>query len=631
MLTIIKKMKAREWIALVLIVGLTVTQVWFTMMMVDRMADLIRAITYISYNKDPSQLPDQLQAAYAAYGSWKAFDDALQATIAAGANDEVTLAIAATVHSIANADISDIWLAGGAMLGVAGLASLIQVMIGICAAMIASSTATNLRREVNKKVSSFSLAEINRFSTASLITRSSNDIEQVQFSFLLMLRMVFAAPVTAIWAIAKVQATSLELTAVIGGAIAALIVVVITLMSLAIPRFKLSQKLVDRLNGVTRENLNGIRVIHAYNAEEYQEGKFKKANDDLTKLNLFTSRTLGLFSPFMTIIMDGLTLAIYWLGGHLINSNKLTYPTMSSFTMLAAQIIMSFMTLLMMFIMLPRALVSLRRIKEVLATEPSIIESKNPVQPTEVGTIEFQDVGFGYPDSEDKVIDHVTFKANQGDTIAIIGSTGCGKTTLINLMARLYDATSGKVLIDGVDVKDISFAELRKRIGFVPQKGVLFSGTVKSNIAFGASNATQEEIESAASIACADEFINAMDGGYDALISQGGKNVSGGQRQRLCIARAVATKPEIFIFDDSFSALDFKTDLRVRQNLKESQAHATKVIVAQRIGTIMEADLILVLEDGRVVGQGKHRDLLNDCAVYRDIALSQLTKEELGL
>ena len=287
--------------------------------------------------------------------------------------------------------------------------------------------------------------------------------------------------------------------------------------------------------------------------------------------------------------------------------------------------------LLMMFVMLPRALVSAKRISEVLHTEPSIVETKNPITPTEKGTIEFQDVGFGYPDADTKVIDHVTFKAKQGDTIAIVGSTGCGKTTLINLMARLYDATEGKVLIDGVDVKDISFSDLRSRIGFIPQKGVLFSGTVRSNIAFGCQNATDEEIKKAAEIACADEFIQEMDGGYDAPISQGGKNVSGGQRQRLCIARAVATNPEIMIFDDSFSALDFKTDLKVRRNLKESQASVTKVIVAQRIGTIMDADLILVLEYGHVVGQGTHKQLLQDCEVYRSIALSQLSKEELGL
>ncbi|MCR5490723.1 MAG: ABC transporter ATP-binding protein/permease [Bacilli bacterium] len=628
MLTILKKLRKRDWVVMAIIIGLTIMQVWFTMMMVDRMADLIQSITFISYNHDPSQLPDEMQAAFNMYGSWEAMDAAMQAAAAQGAIEQ---SVADTVHSIATANASDVWYAGGLMLGVAALSSLTQVLVGICAAFIASNLATNLRRAVNGKVSSFSLAEINRFSTASLITRSGNDIEQVQFSFLLVMRMVFAAPVTAIWAICKVQATSLELTAIIAAAVVALIVVVITLMTLAIPKFKISQKLVDRLNGVTRENINGIRVIHAYNAEGYQEGKFKKANDDLTKLNLFTGRVLGLFSPFMTIIMDGVTLGMYWLGGSLINANKLTYATMSSFTMLASQIIMSFMMLLMMFIMLPRALVSAKRISEVLHTEPSIVESKNPVTPTEKGTIEFDDVGFAYPDADTKVIEHVSFKAKQGDTVAIIGSTGCGKTTLINLMARLYDATEGTVKVDGVDVKDIGFKDLRNRIGFVPQKGVLFSGTVKSNIAFGAPTATQEDIEKAAQIACADEFIESMEGKYDAPISQGGKNVSGGQRQRLCIARAVATKPEILIFDDSFSALDFKTDLKVRRNLKESQEDATKVIVAQRIGTIMEADLILVLEEGQVVGQGKHKDLLRDCDVYRSIALSQLSKEELGL
>lgn len=628
--TILKGMKAREWISVAIIVGLTVLQVWFTMLMVDRMADLIQSITFISYNRDPSLLPDDLYAFYTSFGSWEAFDQAMQAQ-AASSTDPSIIAASATVHSIATASTADIWMAGGMMLGVAALSSLTQILIGVFAAVVASTTATSLRSQVNAKVSSFSLAEINRFSTPSLITRSSNDIEQVQFSFLLMLRMVFSAPVTVIWAICKVQATSLELTAIIGAAVIALIIVVAVLMVLAIPKFKTSQKLVDRLNGVTRENINGIRVIHAYNAEEYQEGKFKKANRDLAKLNLFTGRVIGLLSPFITIVMDGVTLGIYWFGGSLINGDRLTYATMSSFTMLATQIIMSFMMLLMMFVMLPRALVSAKRISEVLHTEPSIVETKNPITPTEKGTIEFQDVGFGYPDADTKVIDHVTFKAKQGDTIAIVGSTGCGKTTLINLMARLYDATEGKVLIDGVDVKDISFSDLRSRIGFIPQKGVLFSGTVRSNIAFGCQNATDEEIKKAAEIACADEFIQEMDGGYDAPISQGGKNVSGGQRQRLCIARAVATNPEIMIFDDSFSALDFKTDLKVRRNLKESQAAVTKVIVAQRIGTIMDADLILVLEYGHVVGQGTHKQLLQDCEVYHSIALSQLSKEELGL
>ena len=402
-------------------------------------------------------------------------------------------------------------------------------------------------------------------------------------------------------------------------------------MAAVLPKFKVSQRYIDRINGITRENLSGIRVVHAYNAEGYQEEKFKKANDDLTKLNLFTGRVIGLISPIMIILMDGITLAIYWLGAILINEGTMNYAEISSFTMLATQIIMSFMMLLMMFVMWPRASVSAKRLNEVLDTKPSIVDPANPVAPEKLGTVEFKDVTFYYPDGEEPALSSISFKANKGDTVAIIGPTGCGKTTLVNLLPRLYDVSEGEVLVDGVNVKEYSQHELRSRIGFVPQRGLLFSGTVRSNIAFGEKEISDEEVKEAAKIACADSFIVDMEGEYDAPIAQGGTNVSGGQRQRLCIARAVATKPEIYVFDDSFSALDFKTDLQVRTNIKEHAAGATRIIVAQRIGTIMDADLILVLNEGKVVGAGKHQELLRNCPEYRDIALSQLSKEELGL
>ena len=421
-----------------------------------------------------------------------------------------------------------------------------------------------------------------------------------------MMRMVFAAPVTAIWAICKIQSASWQLTTATAVAIVVLVIALTILVVTVLPKFKVAQKYVDKLNGITRENLNGIRVVRAYNAEQYQEDKFKKANDDLTKLNLFSGRVLGLLSPIIVIVMDGVTLSMYWIGAYLINGGTLAYNEVSSYTMLVTQIIMAFMMLLMMFVMLPRASVSAKRINEVLDTKPSIVDPANPVVPEKLGTIEFNDVSFSYPDGEENILEHISFKAKQGDTIAIIGPTGCGKSTLVQLLDRLYDATEGEVKVDGVNVKEMSQTELHSRIGYVPQKGVLFSGTVKSNIGFGLKEIDDEVIKNSAKIACADEFIENMEDKYDAKIAQGGTNVSGGQRQRLCIARAVATRPEIFVFDDSFSALDFKTDLKVRQNLRESQKDATKVIVAQRIGTVMDADLILVLEEGKLVGKGTH-------------------------
>ena len=628
MLKMFKRFRNIDWVFLVVIIGLTIMQVWCAMMMVDYMADIITSITYLSYQTDPSQLGEEFMAVFnspAINGSW----DNMVAIL-----DQVALPkpeLAPMIQGIADASMSDIWFNGGMMLLVTASSAIIQAIISVLASAIAAHFATSARSDLNSKISQFSLQEINKFSTASLVTRSTNDIEQVQMTMLLMMRMVFAAPVTAIWAICKIESASWQLTTAVAVAVVALLICLFAIMIVVLPKFKVSQRYIDRINGITRENLSGIRVVHAYNAEGYQEAKFKKANDDLTKLNLFTGRVMGLLSPIMVIIMDGITLAIYWLGASLINAAEITYADVSSFTMLATQIIMAFMMLLMMFVMWPRASVSAKRINEVLETEPSIKDPSDPVCPKRLGTIEFDHVSFHYPDGEENVLTDINFKAKKGDVIAIIGATGCGKSTLVNMIARLYDVSEGTVKVDGVDVRQMSQKELRSRIGFVPQRGLLFSGTVKSNIKFGEDNLSDEKMKEAADVACATPFIEEMEGKFDAPIAQGGTNVSGGQRQRLCIARAVATDPEIYVFDDSFSALDFKTDLQVRTNIKEHSKGATRVIVAQRIGTIMDADLIIVLDEGKAVGMGTHQQLLKDCPTYRDIALSQLSKEELGL
>lgn len=623
MFKMLKSFRKRDWIALFFIIGLTITQVWCTMMMTDYMSNIIKAIMFVDYKTNPGHINEQFGQMFEALGNdWDAVIAILKST---------NSPMLETAEAIKNASVSDIWYWGGMMLLVVTGSVTCQLVISVLASMIVASFAVTTRDKLNKKISSFSMAEINKFSTASLVTRSTNDIEQVQMTYLMMMRMVFAAPVTAIWAICKIQSASWQLTTATAVAIVVLVIALTILVVTVLPKFKIAQKYVDKLNGITRENLNGIRVVRAYNAEQYQEDKFKKANDDLTKLNLFSGRVLGLLSPIIVIVMDGVTLSMYWIGAYLINGGTLAYNEVSSYTMLVTQIIMAFMMLLMMFVMLPRASVSAKRINEVLDTKPSIVDPANPIVPEKLGTIEFNDVSFSYPDGEENILEHISFKAKQGDTIAIIGPTGCGKSTLVQLLDRLYDATEGEVKVDGVNVKEMSQTELHSRIGYVPQKGVLFSGTVKSNIGFGLKEIDDEVIKNSAKIACADEFIENMEDKYDAKIAQGGTNVSGGQRQRLCIARAVATRPEIFVFDDSFSALDFKTDLKVRQNLRESQKDATKVIVAQRIGTVMDADLILVLEEGKLVGKGTHKELLQTCKLYKDIALSQLSKEELSL
>lgn len=585
MFKLYKKLRKRDWVLVAIIIGLTILQVYCTMLMVDYIQYLIGAISGIYY-----QLPGFSTA--------------------------------------------DIWFNGGMMVLVAASSMVCQIIIEVLASYITADFATSVRTELNNKITNFSLAEINKFSTASLITRATNDIQQVDMCTLLMLRMVFAAPVTCIWAICKISATSYELPLATGIAIVIMVIALALIMGSVLPQFKVMQKRVDKINSLTQENLSGIRVVRAFNAEAYQEDKFKKANVALTKTQLFAGRVLALMSPVMTIIMNALTLIIYWLGATLINANtnNVNYASLSAFSNLATQIVMSFMMLLMMFVMWPRASVSAKRINEVLETENSIVDPIEEKPLVEEGTVEFKDVSFRYPDAESDVLEHISFKVKQGQTIAFIGPTGSGKSTLVNLVTRLYDATEGEVLVDGVNIKDIKQNTLRSHIGFVPQKGLLFSGTVRSNIGFGLdTKLSDEECKRACDIACAEEFVEKMEGKYDAPIAQGGTNVSGGQRQRLCIARAVAINPDILVFDDSFSALDFKTDKTVRENLKNEEAKATKLIVAQRIGTIMDADQIVVLQEGKMMGIGTHEELLKNCSVYRDIALSQLSKEELGL
>ncbi len=620
MFKLYKKLSTRDWILLIVLAGLTVLQVYCTMTLVDYIQNIIQSITYLNYHNNPELFGEGVSAIVSA-GGW----DALLAQIDAGSEEY------AMFSAVAAATAGKIWYNGGMMLLIAAGTVATQTLVGMIAAFVASGLSARIRSAVYAKVDSFSIAERERFSTPSLITRTTNDVQQVMLANILMLRMAFAAPVTAIWAILKIQTASTQLTVATIVAVVLLVLFLTFLMLIVLPKFRLMQKLIDRLNCVSRENLTGIRVIRAYNAESFQQEKFEKANTAITRAQLFTGRLMSLMSPVMILIMNGVSLAIYWIGASLINKGATDYATIAAFMQLASQIIMAFMMLMMMFVLMPRAQVSAKRINEVLETPLSVTDPQTEKQLTEKGTVEFKNVSFSYPGSSEKVIKNVSFRAEKGETVAFIGSTGSGKSTLINLVPRFFDATEGEVLVDGVNVKEIKQKTLRSLIGYVPQKGLLFSGTVKSNIAFGKEDLSEEQIINAAKIAEADEFITKMEKGYDSEISQGGKNVSGGQKQRLSIARAVAIDPEIFIFDDSFSALDYKTDKKVRENLKEGAKGATKLIIAQRIGTILDADKIIVLDSGNVVGCGKHKELLESCDVYREIAVSQLSKEELGL
>ncbi len=533
-------------------------------------------------------------------------------------------------------NMKDILLNGGYML-LCALGSLIaSICVGYCAANVAATFSKKTRKKLFTKVESLAMEDLKKFQTSSLITRTTNDITQVEMLLGMGTQLLIRAPITAVWAITKILNKSWEWSALTAVAVVILLSMVGTLMVIVIPRFKRVQKLIDRLNGVTRENLQGIRVIRAFNAEGYQEKKFEKANNDLTNLQLFNQKLFAMMSPVMYLVMNGLALAIYLVGAYLIKGAMLTdkltlFGDMIVFSSYSMQVIMSFLMLAMIFMILPRAQVSANRINEVLETKNKISDGTE-VEGKEVGTVEFKEVSFKYPDAEEYLLKNISFKVKKGETVAFLGSTGSGKSTLIQLIPRFYDATDGEVLVDGVNVKDYQLKALHNKIGYVPQKAVLFHGTVTSNVDYGENGKkkmTKNDIKEAVRVAQATEFVEKMDGEYDAHIAQGGSNISGGQKQRLAIARAIARDPEIYIFDDSFSALDYKTDSTLRKELKKYTKDATSLIVAQRIGTVLNADKIIVLEHGECVGIGTHKELLKNCQVYQEIAYSQLTKEEL--
>lgn len=535
--------------------------------------------------------------------------------------------------------MSDIWINGGYMLACAVASAVISIIVGFFVARISSGMAKRVRSGIFDKVQTFSKREMKSFSTASLITRSTNDVTQIQRFVAMGLQVLIKAPIMAVWAILKISGNSWQWSVATAVTVLVIMSVIIMLIVIVMPKFKRMQTLTDNLNRVTRENLTGLRVVRAYNAENYEANKFEKANGELTKTSLFANRMMSLLSPVMSLCMSGLTLAIYWIGAFIINGaddiGKMTsFGDMMAFSSYAILVVMAFIMLTMIFIMLPRASVSAKRINEILDTTPSVQDGTgeydihSPIK----GEIEFKNVSFKYPDADEYVLHDISFTAHKGETVAFIGSTGSGKSTLIDLVPRFYDATEGEVVIDGVNVKDYKLADLHNKLGYVSQKAFLFSGTVSSNISFGDdidAKPTEEEIQRAAKIAQAKSFIEKMPEGYNSTITQGGTNVSGGQKQRLSIARAIARNPEIFIFDDSFSALDYKTDKKLRGAINKHLSNATCLIVAQRIGTIKNADKIIVLDQGNMVGMGTHEELLKTCEVYKEIALSQLSKEEL--
>ena len=532
--------------------------------------------------------------------------------------------------------MSDILVQGGYML-LCAFGSLVgAAIVGFLISKLSANFSLNLRKKIFDKVLSLSTNEVKGFNTSSLITRTTNDVSQIEMFIGMGLQLLIKAPITAIWAITKILNKSVEWSIVTAIAVVILLTVIGIITLLVLPRFKIVQKLTDSLNNVTRESLNGIRVIRAFNAEKYQESKFSKVNNDLTNLQLFNQRTFAIMSPMMYLVMNSITLVIYYIGANLIDAAALAskidiFSNMIVFTSYAMQVIMAFLMLALIFMILPRASVSAKRINEVLDSTSSVQEGEFNGNTDSKGKIVFKNVSFKYPDAEEYVLKDISFEASPGETVAFIGSTGSGKSTLINLIPRFYDATEGEIIIDDVNIKDYDFKTLYNKLGYVSQKAVIFDGTVKSNITFGESNSkkNEKEIVEAADIALASEFINNMDHTYNSHIASGGTNISGGQKQRLSIARAVARKPEIYIFDDYFSALDYKTDAALRKNLKKSTKDATILIVAQRIGTIMNADKILVLDNGKCVGMGTHKELLKKCSVYKQIALSQLSKEEL--
>lgn len=577
MLKLFRNLTRRDWSLVALSIGLIVVQVWLDL-----------------------ELPDYMQ-------------------------DITKLVQSPTV------EMSDILLAGGKML-LCALGSLVaSVFVVLCVARISTNFGANLRLKLFDRVQAFSMEEIGHFSTASLITRSTNDIMQVQMVLVMGLQVIVKAPITAAWAIAKISDQSWQWTLSTATAVAILICMVAIVMVVVMPKFKKLQRLTDEVNRVTRENLTGIRVVRAYNAEDYQERKFAEANDNLTNTHLFTQRTLATMMPTIGLVMNGLSLAIYWIGAYLINTAALAdkaelFSNLVTFLSYAMQIVMSFMMLVVIFIILPRASVSAKRIREVLDTEPRILDGEN-TQGRTVGEVEFRDVTFRYPDAQEPAIRNISFTAKQGETVAFIGATGSGKSTVINLIPRFYDATEGTVLIDGRDVREYTQEALHAKLGYVSQKAVLFSGTVRSNVDFGDNDC--EDVLPALETAQAADFVDKMPEGINSYIAQGGTNLSGGQKQRISIARAIARKPEILIFDDSFSALDYKTDRTLRNALMDACKDSTKLIVAQRIGTIRDADRIVVLDEGEIAGIGTHKELMQSCETYQQIAYSQLSKEEL--
>ena len=531
-------------------------------------------------------------------------------------------------------NLTSVVLTNGALMLACAVGSLLSaVTVNFFVSKISARLSANIRLALYTKIESFSLTELNRFSTASLMTRTTNDVNNVQMLISMGMQSLIKAPIMAIWAICIIVGKSWQWSVATAGAVLALIIVTLIVFLFAVPKFKKIQTLTDNLNRVTRENLTGIRVIRASNAEDYQNEKFEGCNRALTKNNLSANRVMAIMNPGMTLIMQGLTLAIYWIGAYIVKPSGLpSFGMMTTFMSYAMQVVMSFMLLIIIFILLPRSLVSARRINEVLNTHNSIVSGEFKGDEKEKGDddyVVFKNVSFKYADASEYVLNNISFSVKKGETVAFIGSTGSGKSTLINLIPRLYDATEGEVIIDGVNVKDYDTKVLNKKIGYTPQRGVLFSGTVKSNVNFGDNNADDETVKEALKIAQASNFVARMKDGVNSHIAQGGTNVSGGQKQRLSIARAVARKPEIFIFDDSFSALDFKTDRKLRTALKKHTAGTTQFVVAQRIGTIKDADKIIVLDSGSMVGIGTHEELLKNCPIYKEIALSQLSEEEL--
>ena len=587
MLRLLKHLKKREWLFAACAVIFIVAQVWLDL----KMPDYMNVITQIAQG---------------------------------GINAEIGAAY----------EMSDIW-ANGAYMLLCALGSMVcSIITSWFVVNIAANFSARLRESLYTKVQHFSMSEINKFSTASLITRSTNDVQQVQMLLTMGMQMMIKAPITAVWAITKIAGKQWQWSAAVAIAVCVMLTGIITIMLLVIRKFKKMQRLTDNLNQVTRENLTGIRVIRAYNAEDFQENKFENVNNEFTRTQLFTGRIMAFMNPLMSMVMNGISLAIYWIGAVIINQAALPevpglFGDMVVFMSYGMQIISSFMMLAMMFMMAPRALVSANRINEVLETKELIAEGQGVSETRESGTVEFKNVSFRYPDGQSDVLSRVSFRAEKGQTVAFIGATGCGKSTIVNLVSRFYDATFGQVLVDGHDVREYKKQELAKKIGYVSQKAVLFSGDIRSNVNFGDNNADDATVEKAIEIAQSSSFVEAQKGGIDGRVAQNGTNFSGGQKQRLSIARAVARDAEIYIFDDTFSALDYKTDRQLRQALKNEMQDATCLIVAQRIGTIMDADLILVLENGCVVGQGKHKQLLESCPAYREIAQSQLSEEEL--